>query len=204
MRLFLPALGLATAIAVAGVVLDRPGAAHAGTARRMTVENMVDAADVIVQAEVLSARSRVGARGIIETEYVLDVSQTFWGQPLSTRVVRLPGGVLPDGRGLVLSGMPELHKGDEALLFLTRASASGIRMPVGLAQGKFELERQKNGSLQLTREIVGLALSNPTTGKVEEAPRVQVFDYAAIVAQVRAAASARTAREKTEQPAREE
>lgn len=194
MRLVLPALALLVALALTGVVVERSASVEAGTARKMDVTDLVDAADLIVQAEVLSADGKIGARGVIETEYVLRVSRTFWGQPLTTRVVRIPGGVLPDGRGMLLAGMPQLREGEEALLFLTAASASGMRMPVGLAQGKFQVERLFDGSVRLLRDQTGLGLTNPSTGVVQPAPGLQLHGYADVVARIQAAVAGRIAR----------
>jgi hypothetical protein len=194
MRLLLPVLGIVVALALSGVVIERPTSVEAGTARRMDIADMVDAADLVVRAEVVSARARVGARGLIETEYVLSVSHTFWGDPLTTRVVRLPGGVLPDGRGLLLAGMPRLEEREDVLLFLSNASASGIRMPIGLAQGKFAVETLPNGATRLLRDQTGLAIANPITGAIEPGPGASIHFYAAIVAEIEAAVSTRVAR----------
>jgi hypothetical protein len=194
MRLLLPALGLLTVLALSGVVIHRSDSVEAGTVRKMDVADMVDAADVVVQAEILSARARVGTRGLIETEYVLHASRTFWGDPLTTRVVRLPGGVLPDGRGLVLAGMPRLTESEEVLLFLSQASASGVRMPIGLSQGKFRIETLPDGATRLTRDHSGLAIADPATGTIEHGPRATVHDLAAVLAEIETAVAARRAR----------
>lgn len=187
---------LLLAVVPMGVVTLRPGGdVQAGTARRMGVVDMVDAADLVLHGHVVSARASLGHRGLIETAYTLDVRETLWGEPADQRVVRIPGGVLPDGRGLLLAGMPTIRAGEEVLLFLSGESASGVRMPVGLAQGKFTVERLLDGTVRLTRDGAGLELANPATGAVEEAPRHGVFDYAAVLADVRSAAQARSERE---------
>ncbi len=194
MRLVLPALGLFVSTSLYAFVVQREGAVEAGTARKMDVAAMVDAADLVLEGEVLAARSLLGARDLIETEFVLRVDRTFWGEHLPERTVRLPGGVLEDGRGLLLAGMPRLVPGEEVLLFLTGKSASGVRMPVGLAQGKFGLERLENGELRLVREHAGLELAHPATGAIEDAPPRAVFGYADVVGEIFAAAAARRAR----------
>lgn len=194
MRLALSVLALLCATSFAAVLNNRGSAVEAGTARRMSVAAMVDAADLVVQGRVIHSEARIGARGLIETEYTLAVARTFWGEPLDQRSVTLPGGVLSDGRGLVLAGMPALRTDEEVLLFLSRASSSGIRMPIGLAQGKFAVERTEEGALRLVRDQAGLQLANPATGEVEEAERRGVHDYAEVVAEIHAAAAARHAR----------
>ncbi len=194
MRLVLPAIGIFVGASLLAASLGHDTSVEAGTARSMTVTAMVDAADLIVQGEVVSSTSRLGARGLIETEFVIDVDRTFWGDELDRRMVTLPGGVLEDGRGLLLAGMPRLEAGEEVLLFLSPKSTSGIRMPVGLAQGKFELERIESGAVRLVRDMAGLQLANPATRSVEEAPARGVHAYASVVSEIHAASAARRAR----------
>ena len=197
MRFFLPLLGTLALFALMGIV-PRQTSVSAGTARKMDVADMVDASGMVVQARVQMAEAQLGPRELIETRYVLAVSRTFWGEPATEQVVRIPGGVLEDGRGLLLAGMPTIEAGEEVLLFLSRPSSSGVRMPVGLAQGKFEVHRTKSGAVELVREGAGLQLANPATGEVSEAQPHAVFSYADVVGQVHAAVAAREAREALE------
>jgi len=195
MRLLFPALGLVAAAGLYAGLSHRSLAVLAGTARRMELSQLVDAADLIVEGEVLSERSRVNASGLIETEYVLRVDRTFYGEPLDLRIVRMPGGVLPDGRGLMLAGMPELERGEDVLLFLSAAGSTGMRMPVGLAQGKLRVVAGEKGVRRLVRDQSGLELVDPATGRVRPAPSGVVLDYAATVARIQAGVAARKARE---------
>ena len=106
MRLVLPLLGTLALFALMGIV-PRQTSVSAGTARRMDVADLVDGSGLVVQARVRSAEVQVGPRELIETRYVLAVSRTFWGEPATEQVVRIPGGVLEDGRGLLLAGEAE-------------------------------------------------------------------------------------------------
>ena len=160
----------------------------------MDVAALVDASDIAFQGTVLSKHARLGANNLIETEYVIAVSKTFWGEDLASRSVRLPGGVLPDGRGLILAGMPTLAEREEVVLFLSPASSGGLRMPVGLAQGKFAVQRLLNGTVRLVRDSQELQLSNPVTGKLEEAPARSMHRYAQVAGEILAAVAARKAR----------
>ncbi|MFT5286383.1 MAG: hypothetical protein ACI8TQ_002551 [Planctomycetota bacterium] len=194
MRLLLSAF-VVLVVATATVYLPFSSTSvEAGTARRMDVSGLLDASDLAFHGTVLSKRAGLGAHNLIETEYVFQVKRTYWGQELTTRVVKLPGGVLPDGRGLVLAGMPSLNKGEEVLLFLSESSGGGLRMPIGLAQGKFTIQRLLNGSVRLVRSAAALQLSNPATGKIEEAPKHSLFDFAQVQAEVLIAAAARRTR----------
>ncbi len=71
-----------------------------------------------------------GETGLIETEYLMSVDRTLWGADLGMRTVRLPGGVLPDGRGMMIPGMPRIAVGEDVLLFLSRQTSWGMRMPM--------------------------------------------------------------------------
>jgi len=177
----------------AGLLLAAP--VGGGTAVRMELPALVEGADLILEGRVLRRRGVLDpARERIETEYVLAVGRTFQGEPLATRTVRLPGGVLPDGRGMVLPGLPELAVGEEAILFLARADAAGMRMPVGLAQGRFRVVTSATGVRSLVREQADLHLLDPRTGVVSPAPHSAVFDYAATVEGIERAVAARRAR----------
>jgi hypothetical protein len=108
--------------------------------------------------------------------------------------VRLPGGVLPDGRGLVLPGMPRLVQGEEVLLFLSREGKTGLRLPVGLAQGRLRIERAPDGTRRLVRETVGLELVDEHGQRLPPGAARELLDYAAVVAQVETLAQRKRAR----------
>jgi len=85
----------------------------AGTAIRLDIPELVERADLAFEGRVLERTSQVGPTGLIESDYTIAVLRTFVGTPQSTRVVRLPGGVLADGEGLVLPGMPVIEVGED-------------------------------------------------------------------------------------------
>jgi hypothetical protein len=86
------------------------------------------------------------------------VTRTFQGPDQAYRTLRLPGGVRADGSGLLVPGVPHVVPGEEALLFLEPEGRSGVRLPVGLAQGKFGLRRGADGSKRLVRDVSALGL----------------------------------------------
>ena len=63
-----------------------------------------------------------------------------------------------DGRGMLLAGMPNMEAGQDVLLFLSEGGSTGVRMPVGLAQGEFTVYRLGDG----TKSLVPLGLDAPT------------------------------------------
>jgi hypothetical protein len=178
------------------VLFAAPRAAEAGTAVRMDVPALVDGSGIVLEARVLSARAVQAGNGLICTEYVLSVDRTFWGAPQALRTVRLPGGALPDGRGLAVPGVPRLAPGEDTILFLSPEGQGGFSMPVGLSQGRFRVVTDPaTGARTLVRSQAGLELLDPATGAVQKAPERAVWDYAETVARIHAACAARTARE---------
>lgn len=168
--------------------------ARAGTAVRMDVPALVEGAEVVLEARVLSRRAVREPNGRIDTEYSLGVERTFLGEELASRAIRLPGGVLPDGRGMIVPGLPGLSVGEDVVLFLSRAGASGMRVPVGLAQGKLRIVTDPRGRRRLVRDQDGLELVDPRTGAIRAADGSAFFDYADVVARIEAASAAKRAR----------
>ncbi|MEM7309093.1 MAG: hypothetical protein AAF682_20585 [Planctomycetota bacterium] len=186
MRLLAAFLGLFIVSCALAVFGHRSSGVEAGTAIRMDIPELAARAELIVEARVLSAQALELPDGRIETEFVLDVKRTFKGVDLPVRAIRLPGGILPDGRGMLLAGMPGVKPGEDLLLFLTDAGDSGVRMPIGLAQGKFRVVQSATGEKVLVREQAGLSLVRPGTTEVREADGVAILPYAEVLAQIEA------------------
>lgn len=170
---------------------------QAGTAVRMEVEDLVDRADRILEARITGRRTLRDERGRIVTEYQLLQRRTFYGD--SVDVVRLPGGVLANGRGLMLPGMPRIQVGEEVLLFLNGES---MAMPTGLAQGKFRIMSDRAGQRLAVRhggiELAGSACGEASHGDVAhlcQPGAVHAMPYAELSARVQARVTDRLARE---------
>lgn len=192
MRLLLAAAALfAVDLTLACWLLPAPRI-EAGTALRLDVPGLTREAALIVEARVLSALpvEPDGAGGLLLTEYLLEVGRTFAGVDEPYRAVRLPGGVRADGSGLLIPGMPRLAEGESALLFLTEESRNGMRMPVGLAQGKFRVVTLGDGRKRLVGDASAAALIGPRGEHVESGGH-SVVDYADAVAQIEAALAAK-------------
>ncbi|MFT5081194.1 MAG: hypothetical protein ACI9C2_002250 [Gammaproteobacteria bacterium] len=174
-----------------GVLAVRPlfhsPAVRAGTALRMDTNELVESAALVIEGRVLSVKGVETKDGMIETEYELLVERTFEGVDLVERTVRIPGGLLADGRGLLLAGLPRLGVGEETLLFLSETSASGVRMPVGLSQGRYRIVRNLDGSRVAVRDQGELGLIDPQTGEVIEAAGRHVRNYAELISEIEAA-----------------
>jgi hypothetical protein len=166
--------------------------AWAGTVVRLEIPQLLEGSDLCLEGRVIAARAVLEGRKRIDTEYTVQVSRTFWGEPQAVRVIRIPGGVLPDGRGMTVPGLPRLALGEEAILFLSRADASGMRMPVGLAQGKLRIETDRDGRKRLISDTEGLVVLSPAGRSAPPA----VLDYGGTSAEIEKAASRRRSKQR--------
>lgn len=163
---------------------------HAGTVQRFGLADLAERADVAFEGRVQSVRVLEPRPGRIETEYVLREDAVHIGESCPVRVVRLPGGVMPDGRGLVLAGMPRLAAGEDVLLFLSRESSQGTRMPVGLAQGSLRVVTLESGAKRLVGSSAGLDFVGTSTTAIPDGPGI---DYVAGLAEITSGIAARAA-----------
>lgn len=181
-----------TALAATFVALTvalRTSDVRAGTVQRFGLADLAERADLAFEGRVLSARVLEPGPGRIETEYTLREDRAFVGEPCGLRVVRIPGGVLPDGRGLVIAGMPRLDVGEDVVLFLSRESTRGVRMPVGLAQGKLRVAGQGSA-----RRLIGDATGLDFVGQAPTAvPAAAGIDYVSALAEIESGLAARAA-----------
>lgn len=173
---------------------------EAGTALRLDLDALVQRSDVALEGRVLAKSARVGDHGRVETEYVVRVTRTFVGAPISERTIRLPGGVMPDGSGTSIPGMPALVPGEDVLLFLTVENDRGLRLPVGLAQGKLRVVADPAGRKRLVRDQDGLDLVSSSGGLDRQADGAAALEYAESIARIEAAAAAKKAAKASEKP----
>ncbi len=162
--------------------------AHAGTALKLDIDGLVQRSELVIEGRVLSRSSRSLENGLIVTDHVVAVDRTLLGSELPTRTVTLPGGVLPDGRGMMVPGMPSLAVQEDVVLFLSRSSSWGMRTPVGLAQGKLRVVTALDGTRSLTRSLAGVTFADGESGASAD-----VLGYAQTIAEIHAAVARRGA-----------
>lgn len=184
---------LVVPLLLAGMVLAPQRSVDAGVALRMDVDQMVQRAGLVLSGRVLGQRALEAPNGRIDTEYTLTVDRTFWGEERGQRVIRIPGGVLPSGRGLMLPGMARLVPGEDVLLLLSDAGPDGVRVPMGLAQGKYRILTNRAGMRVAVRTQAELELMQPGSGIARPADGAETIDYAELVAQIETATARRRA-----------
>jgi hypothetical protein len=194
MRSLLLAIGLF--VGLIALPLHAPSSAfvRASTAVRMDTRGLVEGADLVLDAHVRGVRAIELSGGRIYTELRLDVVRTFLGEPLTERSVRLPGGVLSDGRGLLLAGVPIPEAGSRCVLFLSPEGAGGVRLPVGLAQGCRPLHVDAQGKWWANNDTAGIALLDPHSGALQEGSKQSPIAYTRLAKEIATAVQQRMSR----------
>lgn len=137
-------------LALAGAALGSPLAAT--TFMMMSDQALTDRASAVVDVKVVGVEP-APFNGPVATDYLVEVDRVLKGSVTgSTVVVRVPGGLGPDGMGLKIWGAPEFGEGERALLFLIPADDGTYRI-LHLMLGAFH-ERETAGRQKvLVREL---------------------------------------------------
>jgi hypothetical protein len=144
LRLVLPILALP-------LLLRQPAAAT--TYMMMPDSALADQASTVVDVKVVDV-SGAPLAGQPATDYLVEVNRVLKGSLSgSTVVVRVPGGVDPEGLGLKIFGAPEFAAGEEALLFL-RPAQDGTYRILHLMLGAFH-QRTVDGRSVALRDLSG-------------------------------------------------
>jgi len=191
--LFAIALGLTVGFVLPAFFPGLRGSSQAGTALRLSLEDTFERSDVVVEGRVHGATSGEDAAGLIYTDWVLHTDRSYWGEVGETFTVRLPGGVLSTGKGMVVPGMPRLTIGEDVVLFLGAESPMGLRLPTGLSQGKFRIVTSTSGVR--TAIQTGEHVSLITARSTRTADGFDMLDYADFVARLEAMRQERLTRE---------
>lgn len=125
--------------------------AAATTYKMVSDQTLVDQAAAVAEVRVAAAEpALLGERPA--TDYLVEVERLVKGDlPGSTIVVRVPGGIRPDGFGLKVFGAPEFYEGETALLFL-RPAEDGTYRILHLMLGAFH-RRQVGGRDVAVRDL---------------------------------------------------
>ena len=177
----------AACVALAATLPTLPSDSLAGTAQRMDIEALVDTAELVLEGRVIMSRTLRDSEGMIVTDYELEVQRTFLGEHMNRRSLRLPGGLLECGEGLMVPGLPSMGLGEDVILALSAPGVSGVRLPTGLTQGKFKIMVGTFGLPVAVRDGSGSTLVTPQGQAVDGG--MEVMPYAELVARIQAAAN---------------
>lgn len=146
-------------LAAAGALLLAPAIAGATTLRELSLDELGGAAVTVARGTVVAVGQREAAPGRVYTDAMLQVAECMKGRCDSTLIVRQLGGVTATSATSV-EGTSELEVGSEVVVFL-RPRRDGAHSLVGMAQGKFSVERGRD---TLTRDLGGVTLANRDGG----------------------------------------
>jgi hypothetical protein len=146
--------------------------AAATTYKMVSDQALVDQSAAVAEVRVTAAEP-APVSGRPATDYVVEVERLVKGDlPGSTIVVRVPGGVRPDGVGLKVFGAPEFQEGETALLFL-RPAEDGTYRILHLMLGAFH--RRQVGARQVAFRDLSDAFEVGPAGLEEKQDLVRDF-----------------------------
>ena len=145
--------------------------AGATTYMMMSDQDLTDQAPAVVEARVMGVEYAPTIDGMPATDYLVEVSRVLKGDlPGSTVLVRVPGGINPEGLGLKIWGAPQFAEGEETILFLSPAKDGTYRI-VHLMLGAFHKRTVAGQTVALRDLSEAHAVGEKEEGKDEEAER---------------------------------
>ncbi len=141
-RRFVPLVGLVPVFALATTMLS------------LSVDGLATGADSVVRGKVVSVVPRwTMDHARIITDTTIEVSETWKGAATRQVVVMQPGGEIGDV-GQHVEGIARFSPGEEVVLFLEARGAERFTV-AGMAQGRFRVEKQSDGTMQARQDQCG-------------------------------------------------
>jgi hypothetical protein len=143
-------------------VLSTSSAAHASLVEALDLAGLVDRADEVVVARVMTQNAHYDDHGRIVTDVDMLVEQTEKGNtaPGAMITLRRLGGVVGD-IGMRVEGEPAFDLDEVVLLFGSRDAKRSVFRPVGMSQGALRIKLQ-NGERWVQSIPMGAALVTRT------------------------------------------
>lgn len=131
------------------------GSVLAQTTQKLSLQQLVKEADLIVKARVQDVSTQeTPDRSNLTTVVMLAVEQQWKGPNVSTVIVRLPGGSAGEITQRVM-GQPEFSLDEEVILFLKK-QADGRYATVGGKQGKFTVTTDSQKGKKIVEDVTGM------------------------------------------------
>ena len=133
--------------------------AHATTMRHLDTRSLSAGSSEIVVATVEATRARWSAdHKKIFTDVDLKIAESLKGGAADRLTLTQLGGEL-DGIRYSVQGGPLFRTGEEAVVFVWR-DAHGAAQVNGMAQGKFDIQRDAKGIATVQRTVPGFAVKD--------------------------------------------
>lgn len=192
----LPRVALAAMLVTAGAVAISPSA-EATTLAPLGIEEITDAADLVVRGTVQRTWSGVGVNDHVYTYTELRVTDVLKGKAAVGQLLRVdsPGGVL-DGVVYDTPLAARFSSGEDALAFVETYGHGAGYQPVGMYLGKYTVKQDpRDGEPMVVRFTVSYArdfdarfIPNPPVAQRESFASMR----ARVVSRVQAGATAGT------------
>ena len=141
----------------------------ATTVKTVNLEEMVNLAERVFYGRCLSVKPTSHRIGMAVSEYTFQVLEAVKGVRPGQKIVFWQ--VDATGRGLLpgIIGMPVYRKGRKILIFLHGDSQVGLTSPVGLSQGVFAVDRDKEGQPRVINAVKNRNLAlNLSSSRAQE------------------------------------
>ena len=128
------------------------GTASAASVRPVALGELIDASAVAFEGTCVGNRTeRDAATNLVVTYTTFAVKDVLKGDVAQTHVIKQVGGKMPDGQpSFSIAGVPNFSVGQDYVVFLAGVSSAGFSSPVGLAQGRFSVRRDKTAAAEVS------------------------------------------------------
>lgn len=119
----------------------------------VSLQRMAKTAEIIFHGTAIGNEVRLDqASGRVATYTSFRVIEVIKGNPGEIHTIKQIGGQLPGSNvRQVIHGVPRFAVGEEYVIFLPKASSLGFASPIGLSQGKFDIQKL-NGQAVVTNK----------------------------------------------------
>jgi len=156
-------------VATTLAVLAMSSTAWAVVSVRMSLDDLVREAQVVVRGKVVSSMAFMDEElGRVSTRHTISVSETLRGTPVAEVAVVTMGGELEE-IGQLVPGEAKLSAGEEVVLCLKKVRSADWAV-VAMSQGKFSVTKRESKEI-LVRDMRGTLLlgeGEPKSPGIEE------------------------------------
>ncbi|MBX9599885.1 MAG: hypothetical protein K2X35_02735 [Bryobacteraceae bacterium] len=136
----------------------------ASTLEKLSSDDLMRKSTEIVRARVVGGPVGIVRKGMIYSQFRLQVTEVLKGAAKTGLDVAVPGGVT-QGLRQTVTGAPTLEAGQEYVFFLW-TSRTGWTQIIGLSQGLFTVKADASGAIKLSRPASQEAMLDAKTGRL--------------------------------------